>query len=269
LTTDQARRILNVVGDYDKSSLKSLYRLKAKQLHPDRNTNVNAQVEFIQLKKAYDLLLRNFLHPQQKTIGINIPSEKEVRKARAYHQHKKRSQKEANEKRKAADSYEQFIKSSAFIWHKILLAIAFVLICVYVFDAILPSQETVHELNEFVFEYPIKGNGGLLKQKTYFEGITFYTTPNFKTNTNIVVVKSGLIGLVQEIRFNAKYCKQIFIASKSMFLLLLAGLFFPVLGYLIKGPNIYFLMSVRWSQIAIPFILLFIAIEQGKMIAIF
>lgn len=258
-----------MVGDYDKSSLKTLYRLKAKQLHPDRNSSINAQVEFIQLKKAYDLLLKNLLHPQQKTIKINIPSEKEVRKARAYHQHKKRSQKEAEEKRRAADSYKQFIKSSAFIWHKARLVIAVVLICVYMFDAILPSQETVHELNEFVFETPIKGNGGLLKQKTYFEGVTFYTTPNFKTNTNIVVVKSGLIGLVKEIRFNAKYCKQIFIASKSMFLLLLAGLFFPVLGYIIKGPNIYFLMSVRWSQIAIPFILLFIAIEQGKMIAIF
>lgn len=268
MTTNQARQIFDLNGDYDKSSLKKIYRQKAKLLHPDRNRSVNAQLEFVQLKKAYDILLRNLLRPQ-KTVSIRIPSEKEVRKARAFHQQKKRASQEAAEKKKAKESYVNFINSKAFLWHKIRIVIAVLLIVTYVIDETLPRQLTKHSISEFNFETPQRGAGGLLKQKTTFQNKVFYTNPGFKKDKVVFVYKSAVLGLLTQINFSKKYSKYVFVASKSMFLLLLAGLFFPVLGYLIKGPNIYFLMSVRWSQIAVPCILIFTLLEQAKIIAIF
>lgn len=269
MTTKQAKQIFNLVGDYDKSSLKKLYRLKAKQLHPDTNTSNNAQVEFIQLKIAYDVLLRNLTHPQQKTIKINIPSEKEVRKARAYHQQKKRASQEAAEQKKAHESYIQFVSSSAFMWHKIRVSLAVLFMAIYALDEILPSKVTEHSIVEFTFEKAERAAGGLLKQKTTFENIVFYTNPGFITDQHVLVYKSTILGLLTDVKFSNRYSKPIFVASKSMLLLLLSGLFFPIVGYFIKGPNIYFLMSVRWSQIAIPFTLLFMLLEQSKLFASF
>ena len=135
-------------------------------------------------------------------------------------------------------------------------------------DGVLAPKIETHSITEFIFEPPVKAVSGLLKQKTLFEDKAFYTTPGFKPNTNVIVTKSALLDLLLVVEFNENYSKQIFLASKSMLLLLLAGLFFPVLGFLIKGPNIYFLMSVRWSQIAIPLMILFIALEQSKIIAV-
>ena len=52
-------RTLGLSAGASDSAIKQAYRLKAKQLHPDRNPSPNAHQEFIQLTEAYEYLINH------------------------------------------------------------------------------------------------------------------------------------------------------------------------------------------------------------------
>jgi curved DNA-binding protein CbpA len=260
-----AKKIIGVSGVFDEITLKKTYRKKAKTLHPDKNKHPEAKQAFIELKSAHDFLLAS-LSQENKQPVIDIPSEKIVRKARARHQQKKRKHQDQQEQKLAYESYQLFIGSKKYVYFKIQTFLLLLLACFYVLDSTLPVTIETHTKNTVTFEQTITSVGGLRIQKTHFGGTTFYITENIKVSDNIRVTRSAVFNDILEIQFNDFYVKTIFIASKSMLPILIIALLFPFIGLVVKGPNIYFLMAVRWAKILIPISLMLILLEQARLI---
>jgi len=58
MTPQAAAQLLKVSIDIDKAQLKKLYKQLVLKFHPDRNKSDNAHDVFIQIKEAYETLLK-------------------------------------------------------------------------------------------------------------------------------------------------------------------------------------------------------------------
>ena len=55
---EQAEEHLGLSDDYTASQVRSAFRVKSLEVHPDRNNSPEAQADFIKLTQAKELLLR-------------------------------------------------------------------------------------------------------------------------------------------------------------------------------------------------------------------
>lgn len=263
MNRSRAKQILGISGDVDKTLLKRKYRVKVKQLHPDKNKSKTAQQDFLELQEAYEYLLNP---PKIKLAEIKVPSEKEVRKARAYHQKQKRKRKTDKEQKIAIESYSRFLQSNLFKLHKVFVALGVLLAVIHVADNVAEPIQRHVELSSFEFNKAIKRNSGLLLSQVEYNYQTFYAYPLSDVNYNPVVTESYIFKDLLEVKFDKYYSKKIYLASRSMLFPLICGLLFPLIGLFRKGPNIFFYLSVRWGQIAIPLLYVFTLFEQFRII---
>lgn len=57
MTTEEARRILNIHDGATEAEIKKAYRVMALKYHPDRNPSADAKMNFIEIHDAYELLM--------------------------------------------------------------------------------------------------------------------------------------------------------------------------------------------------------------------
>lgn len=105
LSMSLAHQILEVSTDVTEAQLKRAYRKKALQYHPDVNPSPEAQERFLQISKAYELLVREFQAPVvmksavERTMAEFEQAEKDRKReaAKAWIREKRRREQEAFE----------------------------------------------------------------------------------------------------------------------------------------------------------------------------
>ena len=75
--------ILGVDQNANLNDIKKAYRIRAKELHPDRNDAPDAQEKFVSLTEAYEYLLENwmYLKPTRPKTEAEIQAERERERA--------------------------------------------------------------------------------------------------------------------------------------------------------------------------------------------
>jgi hypothetical protein len=93
-------RILELPSNAGLNDVKKAFRLKAKQFHPDLNSSLNAQENFIRVHLAYEMILNHLLIRQHQRPVLSEEEEKE----------RKRQQAAKRAEHFAKMKYEEFVK---------------------------------------------------------------------------------------------------------------------------------------------------------------
>ena len=72
MTPDECCRILEVPRDINKKELKTKYKRLILKHHPDRNRAPGANEKFIQIKEAYEQLVKHLETPLQRVYGVQF-----------------------------------------------------------------------------------------------------------------------------------------------------------------------------------------------------
>jgi len=158
MTIPECYKILGIEVTYDEKVIKTAYRKRATELHPDKNPHPAAHEGFIMLQEAYEtvLLYLEFREKYGTTLGQMLVHEEEQRE----HDIQERV-KEARRKQQAKRDREQALIASVFMkytrtWRVYLVALLAVLSIPVVFMIVC----------DFTTEGDIESNAVLRKRTT-------------------------------------------------------------------------------------------------------
>ncbi len=130
-------KLLGIQPTTDLNAIKKAYRKKVMLVHPDRNHSVDAQMKFIELTEAYEILtgIRNETYQEDP---IKTAEEIRAEKIRAAQERYRKFQ--ATEKQKDEIYYRDITSGKKWKYFKILAYASLILSCLFTIDHFFTRQ---------------------------------------------------------------------------------------------------------------------------------
>jgi len=226
-------QILNVELDATPEQIKAQYRKLAFQYHPDHNKTPEAQTQFIEITKAYDVLIDTELRKQYDTYLTILL----LQAASAYHEIKNgatptpyKRTKNPNTKRKK----NELVFSDKTIHRGYIFSIIGMLFSLVIFiDYFLPT----YKVNQTVLNFyrPPIGSQKLVTQKFTIPLNEYVNPMYFKTNTALAIHLTPTLRIVKTVELQNNN-----VAFNPDYGIYSTFIFFPIVILLISLNGIFF-----------------------------